>query len=113
MKKEIKILVIAVVFILTAAIITIFWYGEIYGFGPQSYQSINPQIEFEEDLIDKTLTVVNLDMDLDWENITISSGYATLPSGTINVGNVITNCSGHVALIYEHTNTLLYTGDFT
>ena len=61
----------------------------------------------------KTLTVQKIyEKNLRWEDNEICSGNADLPKGTIKEGDVITNCSGNVALRHIPTNTLLGAYDF-
>jgi predicted nucleic acid-binding Zn ribbon protein len=42
--------------------------------------------------------------DLQWEEVIVSSGSATLPSGVINEGDTIIDCNGLVALEWTSTN---------
>lgn len=55
------------------------------------------------------------DFDLIWENIKLwekKEGNATLPTGSINVGDVITNCSGQVCLIWKPSGDVFWCSDF-
>jgi len=70
-----------------------------------SYQVFNspseldcPYLEFNMNVYDKTLTVSKIDnFDYNWEDITLYSGVANLPSsGKISVDDVITNCYGTI-----------------
>lgn len=61
----------------------------------------------------KTLTVQRVyDTGFRWEGSEICYGDATLPSGSIKEGDVVTNCSGNVALRHMPTNTLIGAYDF-
>lgn len=61
----------------------------------------------------KTLTVQKIyDKEMKWEENEVCSGIATLPSGTIREGDVITNCEGNVALRYIPKNILFGAYDF-
>ena len=56
----------------------------------------------------RTLTVQKIyENNMNWEDHEICSGDATLPPGDVKEGDVITNCSGNVALRHVPTNTLL------
>jgi len=61
----------------------------------------------------KTLTVQKLyDSNINWEKTEVCSGNATLPTGGMEEGDVVTNCSGNVALRHIPTNTLFGGYDF-
>ena len=73
-----------------------------------------PIIDFIQNVTAGTLTVKNVDPGgLDWMDFSVhynnnyNSSTAILPSGTVNVGDVITNCSGIVTLNHNLTNTLI------
>ena len=68
---------------------------------------------FSMDKNARTLTVQKIyETNLKWEDNEICSGNATLPVGTIKIGDVITDCDGNVALRHIPTNTLLGAYDF-
>jgi len=53
-------------------------------------------LEFNEDEPNKTLTVVDItpvNLSMNWNEVLMISGNATLLSGIISIGDVITNCS--------------------
>ena len=61
----------------------------------------------------KTLTVQKIyDNNIRWEENEICSGLAQLPTGVVEEGDTITNCSGNVALRHVPTNTLMGGFDF-
>jgi hypothetical protein len=61
----------------------------------------------------RTLTVQKIyDASLNWEDHEICSGNANLPSGFVDEGDIINNCSGNVALRHIPTNTLIGAYDF-
>jgi len=61
----------------------------------------------------KTLTVQKIyEDDLKWEEHEICSGTATLPSGQIKEGDVVTNCKGNLALRHIPSNILIGGFDF-
>jgi len=61
----------------------------------------------------KTLTIQKLyDSDLNWEKTEVCSGSATLPTGGMKEGDIITSCRGNVALRHIPTNTLFGGYDF-
>jgi hypothetical protein len=58
-------------------------------------------IVFHQDDINKTLTVTNLYTKCGgwyWSDFTIINGSATLPSGKVKIGDVITNCEGYLEI---------------
>ena len=62
---------------------------------------------FSMDKNTKTLTVQKIyENDLKWEEHEICSGNAKLPSGSLKVGDTVTDCEGNVALRHKPTNTL-------
>jgi hypothetical protein len=71
-----------------------------------------PTIKLSKDENDKTLTVSAADpFNLEWSNFEVM-GNATIPSGTVDVGDVITNCSGAVKLVYKPCDTIIGSWDF-
>lgn len=72
-----------------------------------------PPAIFTMDKNTRTLTVQKIyDDNAKWEEHELCSGSATLPRGTINEGDKITNCKGNVALRHVPSNTLLGGFDF-
>jgi len=66
-----------------------------------------PKAVFSMNKNTKTLTVQKIyENDLKWEEHEICSGDATLPSGLIKEGDIVTNCKGNVALRHVPSNTL-------
>jgi hypothetical protein len=70
--------------------------------------SFNPAtgvyVYFDKDATAKTLTVKGIDSQgetLYWSKVTIRQGNATLPTGTIKVGDIVINCKGWVDLVYD------------
>jgi len=93
MEKTTKIIIavpIIIISILAAGVAYIIMSSTTYGSPGVSY------LEFDEDETNKTLAVVNItlvDLNMNWNEVLMISGNATLPSGTISIGDVITNCS--------------------
>ena len=72
-----------------------------------------PPAHLSMDKNTKTLTVQKIyEDDLKWEEHEICSGTATLPSGQIKEGDVVTNCKGNLALRHIPSNTLIGGFDF-
>ena len=72
-----------------------------------------PPVIFSMDKNTRTLTVQKIyDTSFRWEDSEICSGDATLPSGVIEEGDIVTNCSGNVAFRHIATNTLIGAYDF-
>ena len=72
-------------------------------------------IIFSVDSIKKTLTVEEIysnGRNLHWPEIIITDGSATLPYGTIDVGEKITDCEGHLVLKWKDTGNLIFSTDF-
>ena len=62
-----------------------------------------------------TLLVIEVKQNLTWENFVIIKGNATLPTGTVDLGDIITNCSssnlyGTIEVEWLPTKTLLHWG---
>jgi hypothetical protein len=73
------------------------------------------QIIFSKDITNKTLTVTEFysqGSTLHWPQVAINNGSATLPFGTIDVGDVITNCEGYLELIWGDTGIHIISTDF-
>lgn len=67
-----------------------------------------PPTLFEMDKNTRTLKVQKLYEDgVKWEEHEICSGTATLPTGQIKEGDVVTDCKGNVALRHVPSNTLV------
>jgi len=61
----------------------------------------------------RTLTVQEIyEKDLKWEDNEICSGDASLPTGHIKVGDVVTNCSGNLAFRHVPSNKLFGAFEF-
>ena len=61
----------------------------------------------------KTLTVQKIyDDNINWGKTEVCSGDATLPTGTMHVGDIVTNCNGNLALRHIPTNILFGAYDF-
>ena len=61
----------------------------------------------------KTLTVQKIyDDNMNWGKTEVCSGDAILPTGTMQVGDIVTNCNGNLALRHIPTNILFGAYDF-
>ena len=72
-------------------------------------------IDFWANDIEKTLTIITIypaNEPLYWNDISVTNGSATLPTGTIDLNDVITDCDGFVELTYKPTETTLYEHNF-
>src|SRR4030042_6962054 len=49
---------------------------------------------------------------LSWSNVDKRDSHCTLPTGTIDGGDYITNCAGNVVLVWIPSNSVLYEGYF-
>jgi hypothetical protein len=72
-------------------------------------------IVFLTDLTSKTLTVsdIHSQRTCHWSEVVIASGNATLPVGSIDVGDIITNCEGNLVLKWEDTGIEICSKDFS
>jgi hypothetical protein len=76
-----------------------------------------PSICFNENFENKTLTLAVAEgcgltkSDFVWENIEIK-GNGTKPTGEMQPGNIITNCSGEVSIIWIPSTTVVYKDTF-
>jgi hypothetical protein len=63
----------------------------------------------EKDLINKTLRVIIVEKPsfFNWSDIELIKGNATFPTGFIDLGDMISNCSGEVTLVYKPYEMLL------
>jgi len=74
-----------------------------------------PTIIFMKDNETKTLTVTNIypeDEDFYWPEISIKNGSATLSYGTIEIGDIITNCEGYLELVWGTSCIPIHQADF-
>jgi hypothetical protein len=109
MEKKTKIIVIAIIFIL----ITIIGFCAYLNYTNITItDGFHNPILCSTSLIDKTLTVVQVEDTYYWEDCEIVSGNATLPSGKVELGDVITNCAGFVRIVHIPTDTLVVAFDF-
>lgn len=85
--------------------------GALLGFvtsNPQ--QPTQPAINFAQDLVNKTLTVISVTPNtVLWSDIDqIGSGHCDpLSNGPVMVGDIITNCTGFIVLRYVPSNEIL------
>ena len=112
-KISLAIIIISIVVILVACTF-IYYY---YSIAPCCSAEPYPGINFAK--VNDTLIVTVLqpqgitNSDLVWENVGVVRGNATLPTGHIDIEDVITNCSGYVELVWKPYNLLFWTGDFS
>jgi hypothetical protein len=107
MKKLTKIIVggIIVISLILASVVIYINYSTL---GWDSYPA-HFVMYCEKDSANKTLRVTDVEKPsyYKWNEIEVIMGNATLPIGTINTGDLITNCSGVVKLVYNPSATLL------
>ena len=102
MKKK-PLLIIMGACLLVGIIITVVW---ITTQGMQATcDPVAHTITFQESSQNQTLTVLTYypteSMEiLTWDHVQITTGSGTLPAGTIDEGDMITNCSLHGSLVY-------------
>jgi hypothetical protein len=90
--------------------------GILLGFidpGQQNPQT--PTIGFEQDMLNKTLTVISVDADdVPWSDFTeIGAGSCDpFPNGNVTVGDSLTNCKGIIVLQYIPTKEFIGVFEF-
>jgi len=118
MKKKTKILLVTLIGCISFLIVGwIIVYTYVSGSGPDFPTA--PDITFTMNESNMTLTVENIQIYTNdktqepiWENIAIR-GNATLPFGPIDVGDMVTNCSGTVTLIWLPYYSIINEWEFT
>lgn len=116
MQKNVKIIIILGVIIAVIAFLSIYYHINTIpaGGNPPPHYSLFFSQSNETD----TLTITDLstyypDKKYYWSDVEVISGNATLPTGVINEGDVITDCSGMVQLKSNKFNRLLGTWTFS
>jgi len=108
---------LATVIILCFSIISFYYTYNEYCVSPEF-----PSFDFLPDNTNKTITLIDFNPGdfvnyLTWNDIVVTIGNATLPTGLINEGDVITNCSGVIKIsvfMPGHTGaSFLYSYEFT
>jgi len=90
--------------ILAIAIILCFFPISCYSIYNEYYVRYTlPSFEFQPDVSNKTITLIEFNPggfanQLNWDDIVVTMGNATLPTGLISEGDVITNCSGIIKM---------------
>ncbi len=120
-KKKDKTAVIIAVVVAVIIIIPIMISAAVYVYvsgmmGPSGSTYQTPTIMFTPDIEQHALTVTHVDSNnyYFWSNIEIDEerGNATLPTGRITVGDVITDCEGTIELTFTPTYDVVYTYTF-
>ena len=112
-KNECAVSPVIGVILLIAIVVAVAAVAFTYFGGIITVREETPIIVFDQNNMDDTLTVINADHFLDWDDVDVI-GTANPPlSGTIEAGDEITGCAGTVQLIWEPTNTILSTYNFT
>ena len=109
--KKIIIIIIVIVIAVSAFLLSTRWIAE------ETYKSardaLPPMVfDLQENLTEKTLTVVEVYQNLSWSDITIIEGSAVLPEGYIEVGDVITNCQGCIEYMVKGSSATIGTACF-
>ena len=108
---------LGIFFVLLLVILSWFSYEDIsyrdnYTPDPNIPDYILSTLGFEKD--NNTLTIrYNVPITFYWDDMFLESGNATFPEGSIDKGDIITNCSGTVRLRWGPTNQYLGEWDFT
>ena len=90
--------------------------GILLGFiNPGQQQNQTPTINFQQDTINKTLTVISVSQtDVLWSDIAeIGAGSCDpFPEGNVTIGDILTNCTGILVLQYVPTYEILGVFEF-
>jgi len=90
--------------------------GILLGFiDPSQQLPQTPVIDFQQDLVNRTLTVLSVDAsDVLWSDISEigAGGCDPLPVGNVTVGDTLTNCTGIIVLQYSPTYEILGVFEF-
>jgi len=73
-------------------------------------EEIPPIIIFDKK--DDFLLVLIASPDINWSNVNIKSGECNLPSGLIRAGDMVTNCTGYLVLVWILNNSVIGEWDF-
>jgi len=120
MNKNTKIILGVGIVALIIIVAIFFWiwpayerYEDISGMQP-SPDLDTPGVNVDINQDNRTITIISIDVgtDLFWSNAVIINGSATLPTGAIDVGDIITDCEGFVELLWEPTNKLFLRANF-
>jgi hypothetical protein len=76
--------------------------------------SITPIFNFDIDKYNKTITIISIEegTDLYWYNVKYLNGTATLPTGSIDEGDIITDCIGKLDFKWIPTNEVFLHCEF-
>ena len=112
MKKLTKIIVGIIIVIILVSISMVVYIKYTTG-GWDSYHT-HFVMYCEKDSTNNTLRVTSVEKlsYYEWNEIEVILGNATLPTGTIDMGDLITNCSEVVKLVYNPSSTFLGEWDF-
>jgi len=108
--------------LVTAIILCFFLIGGYSTYNEYYIRYTLPSFEFQPDATNNSLTLIEFNPGdfenyLTWDDIVVTQGNATLPSGHIRQGDVITNCSGiikiYVLMPGFTGHTFLYSYKFT
>ncbi len=75
---------------------------------------ITPVFMVDIDRYNQTITILSIEngTDLFWSNVELVTGTAKLPTGSIDVGDVITECIGILDFKWKPTNEIFLHGEF-
>jgi hypothetical protein len=75
---------------------------------------ITPVFMVDIDRYNQTITILSIEngTDLFWSNVELVTGTALLPTGSIDVGDVITECIGILDFKWIPTNEIFLHGEF-
>ena len=114
MKRITKIIVGLIVVVILVSVSVGIWLSFEAGIIIDGVSPNRIVMDCEMDLTNKTLTVTKVYplSYFSWSDIEVVSGNATLPTGIIDVGDVITNCSGEVKLVNKLLNEIFSIWNF-
>ena len=122
MEKKTKSILFIIIVVLVALVLGVSCIVYVYYSGMLIQDHPTITMDFIQDTNSGTLTVKSIETQfisgsLNWEGFRIDnvhySGNATFPSGTVDIDDVITNCTGNICLICDTYNIIIGYWDFT
>jgi len=116
--KKDKLVLIIVLVLIIAIVSTVAIAATVYVYvsgmmGPSSIGD-TPSVYFSADYSENTLTVMSAESNLEWDDFSIAGTCNTSGFGTyVTFGDMITNCSGQIIIIYEPTGGIMGTWTFS
>jgi branched-subunit amino acid transport protein AzlD len=115
MNKKILILSILSIIVVLALLVWIFYNPLNTSSSDDTIiELITPVITIDIDKYNQTTTILSIEngTDLFWSNVELVNGTATLPTGSIDEGDIITECIGILDFKWKPTNEVFLHCEF-